>query len=142
MYLKAFASRPRHDRGGSIIEALLSVALLSFGMLGMLRLVSSSVAETGAVQYRSEASLLASELVSTMWIGDRSYSALVRRFGDPQSNEYQQWLSAVQSRLPGSQHRPPVIEISPDRQVRIELRWQAPGEPDPHAVQLSTVITD
>lgn len=135
---------PRHQNGGSLLEGLLSIVLFSVGLMSLLMLLSASLIETGNARYRSEASLLASDLVAQMWTGDRSLTALRARFTEPASDDYTNWLAAVHARLPGTSGTTnlPTISINDQRQVKILIRWQAPGDGQSHQLITLATITD
>ena len=143
------ASRPDHRysrdaKGGTLLEGLLAIVLFSMGLLAILRLLTVSAIDSGNAQYRSEASLLASDLISRMWTGDRSFNGINVRFGDTASDDYKDWLASVQQRLPGvtALSHVPVITIGPDRRVTVSLSWQAAGDQDAHQLIFQTLITD
>jgi type IV pilus assembly protein PilV len=64
---KAAASRRGAQRGMLLIEMLVAVLLLSLGLLGLVGLQSAVVANSINAEDRTQAALLANELVSTMW---------------------------------------------------------------------------
>ena len=137
-------ARSCRRRGSALIEGLLALVVFSVGLIGLLMLLSASLVESGNARYRSEASLLASDLVGRMWSGDRSATALQKRFGDTSTNDYQQWLQRVQATLPGASTTAnlPQVAIDDDRNVTITLAWQAPGEANAHQLVIATRITD
>jgi type IV pilus assembly protein PilV len=124
----------RHARGSTLLEGLLAIVLFSMGLLAILRLLTVSTIDIGNAQYRSEASLLASDLISRIWTGDRSYKGI----------NYQDWLASVQQRLPGvtASSYVPKIVIGSDRTVTVTLSWQASGDKDAHRLIFQTLITD
>ncbi len=130
--------------GGSLLEGLLAILIFSVGMLSLLMLLSASLVETGNARYRSEASLLASDLVAQMWTGDRSLTELRARFTEPESEDYRHWLAAVNSRLPGTSGATnlPTVSIDDKRQVKIKILWQAPGDGKIHQLLTLATITD
>lgn len=132
------------QQGSALIEGLLAIVVFSIGLIGMLMLLSAAMIESGNARYRSEASLLASDLVGRMWSGDRSLASLRSRFVDNNSDEFLQWQRRVQSALPGAlvTANQPVVTISDDRDVTITLGWQLPGERDAHQLVVATRITD
>lgn len=132
------------QHGSALIEGLLAIVVFSIGLIGMLMLLSAAMIESGNARYRSEASLLASDLVGRMWSGDRSLASLRSRFVDNNSDEFLQWQRRVQSALPGAlvTANQPVVTISDDRDVTITLGWQLPGERDAHQLVVATRITD
>ncbi len=131
-------------QGGSLVDALLSLLLFSVGMLALLKLLSSALAESANAQYRNEASQLASALVARMWTGDRSVGSLQSRFGDVNASDYQAWLADVQSRLPGTgtAAMQPIVSIDAQRHVAITLYWKAPADRHPHQLQVQAMIAD
>ena len=133
-----------HQKGSSILEGLLAILMFSIGMLSILMLLSTGLVETGNARYRTEASLLASDLVGQMWTGDRSLAALQKRFSDTTSVDYQRWLRTVHDRLPGTDgtNNLPVITIDGQRKVKIVLYWQAPGDGKKHQLLTMATITD
>lgn len=130
--------------GSSLVDALLSLLLFSVGMLGLLRLLSATLAESANAQYRNQASQLASALVASMWTGDRSLPSLQARFGNAGAAEYQNWLRKVQMNLPGTDAGAlqPVVSIDAQRRVNILLQWRAPSDRSAHQLQVQAVITD
>ena len=135
---------PTAQSGGSLLEGLLAILIFSVGMLSLLMLLSASLVETGNARYRSEASLLASDLVAQMWTGDRSLVELRARFTKTESEDYRRWLAAVHSRLPGTSGTTnlPTISIDDQRKVKILMRWQAPGDGKTHQLLTLATITD
>jgi type IV pilus assembly protein PilV len=107
-------------------------------------LLSATLIETGNARYRSEASLLASDLIAQMWTGDRSLTELRARFTETKSEDYQRWLATVHARLPGTSGTTnlPTISINDQRQVKILMHWQAPGDGKTHQLLTLATITD
>ena len=136
--------RSPQARGSTLIEGLLAVALFSIGLLALLMLVSASMVESANAQYRSQASLLASDLIGQMWTGDRSHTGIVNRFGDYTKDDYKNWLSTVKDRLPGVSDTTnvPIVTIDANRNVIVTLKWQAPGDRDAHQLTVHALITD
>lgn len=130
--------------GGSLLEGLLAILIFSIGMLSLLMLLSASLVETGNARYRSEASMLASDLIAQMWTGDRSLAELRERFTKPASADYQRWLATVHARLPGTSGTTnlPTISIDDQRKVKIQMFWQAPGDGKVHQLLTLATITD
>lgn len=141
--MRPHATMPRQD-GSTLIEGLLAIVVFSVALVGLLRLLSATLADGANAQYRSEASLLASDLVARMWHGDRSPDGLKKRFGSADTDDYRDWMQRVQATLPGvsaSTHVPSVA-ISDTREVTITLNWQTPGSAEPHSLVVHTLISD
>lgn len=133
----------RRTAGSALIESLISLLVFSIGLLSLLALLTATLKESDNARYRSEASLLASDLVSRMWSGERTLTALQQRF-DLQANEYQQWLQRVQSVLPGisTTRNAPQLLIDDQRQITLTLYWQAPSDTERHQLVTVTRLTD
>jgi type IV pilus assembly protein PilV len=138
------AKRIHHQRGSSLLEGLLAIILFSIGLLSLLMLLSATLIESSNARYRIEASLLISDLVSHMWIGDHSLNGLKTRFADTTSNDYQSWFTSVSNRLPGvsAKSNAPQITIDDARNVTVNIRWQIPGDSTSHQMIVQTLITD
>ena len=133
-----------HQRGSSLLEGLLAILLFSIGLLSLLMLLSATLIESSNARYRIEASLLISDLVSHMWIGDHSLNGLKTRFADTTSKDYQSWFTSVSNRLPGvsAKLNAPQITIDNARNVTVNIRWQVPGDSTSHQMIVQTLITD
>ncbi|MFM7524825.1 MAG: hypothetical protein ACKO4M_11795 [Betaproteobacteria bacterium] len=140
MYVSGLSSR---NIGSALIESLLALLVFVVGLLSLLVLLTSTLKQTDNARYRTEASLLASDLVSRMWSGDRSLDALRARF-DPVAEEYQQWLTQVQASLPGvtQDKNQPNLVIDDTRTVSLTLRWQAASDTVQHHLAVVTRLTD
>ena len=138
------ANRIHHQRGSSLLEGLLAILLFSIGLLSLLMLLSATLIESSNARYRIEASLLISDLVSHMWIGDHSLNGLKTRFADTTSNDYQSWFTSLSNRLPGvsAKSNAPQITIDDARNVTVNIRWQIPGDSTSHQMIVQTLITD
>jgi len=131
------------DGGSALIESLLAVLVFSVGLLSLLALLTATLKESNNARYRSEASLLATDLVSRMWSGKRSLQSLRQRF-TPAADEYQRWLERVRSTLPGvtdNQNLPELL-IDDERTITLTLRWQIPSDTQQHQLVVVTRLTD
>ncbi len=64
------SSRPRGQRGVALIEALVSILVFSFGVLGLLGLEAQAINFSVNAEDRTRASLLASEIASYLWVNN------------------------------------------------------------------------
>jgi type IV pilus assembly protein PilV len=158
-----YTVRSARQRGSMLIEVLVAVLIFSVGILGIVGLQASSVKASSDAKYRSEAGLLANELIGQMWASDRTQATLQAAFNSPTSGaSYQAWAwggaggggnqtapaaGTVLQILPGAQSNPPLVVVAPvaavsalslpSSLVTITIFWQAPNE----AVQHSYVAT-
>jgi len=129
--------------GSALIESLLALVVFSVGLLSLLVLLTSALKQSDNARYRSEASLLASDLIGQMWAGDRSLKSLRQRF-DSASDEYQRWLVRVQATLPGlaTDRNQPELLIDDSRIITLTLHWQAPSDTEQRQLVVVTRLTD
>lgn len=133
---RALPKRPcphgRHETGGYLIEALIAILIFSFGVLGIVGLVASSMRFTADAQYRSEAVFLANAYIAQMWADDRNTLAI--KYKDAGQTGYDAFKNQVDL-LPGAAAIPanPLVEFSngptaTSTNLRIVVRWQMPGD--------------
>lgn len=130
----------RAQNGSMLLESFIAILIFSMGILAIVGMQASAIKNSTNSKYRSEASLLADQLIGQMWISDRTITVpatpalnLQNNFqggGGTDSAAYIAWYSIVQATLPGSQTYPPRVDVNPvSGQVTISVRWKAPGEP-------------
>ena len=119
-----------------LIESLLAVLIFSLGILALVGLQATSVKQSADAKYRSEAALLANEIIGQMWVSDRTTAALEASFQSPGGAEYNNWLAnRVGTVLPGvaaNSPTAPTIDIDGQGIVTVTVRWLAPNEPATH----------
>lgn len=138
----------RRQSGALIIEVMIAILIFSVGILGVVGLQAAAVKASTDAKYRSEAGLLANELISKMWVSDRTQATLQAAFSSTTSGAaYVAWLGSAS--VPGSvlQVLPgisatvnrPTVEITannstslPSSDVVITLYWQSPEDATVH----------
>src|SRR6218665_3648235 len=92
--MKLNAAKTSQD-GVMLIEALIAILIFSVGVLGIIGLQASAVKASSDAQYRSEAALLANELIGRMWAGDRTQATLQANYNSATNGAlFQQWAWA------------------------------------------------
>jgi type IV pilus assembly protein PilV len=130
-------SKSHYHQGGIVlIEGLIAVLIFSLGILAIVGMQTIAVKETTNARYRSEASLLANQLLGTMWVSDRTATALQLSFNSPNGTGYLAWLGnantpgTVAGTLPGVVDPIlPVVDVDGFGTVTVTINWLAPGEP-------------
>lgn len=118
--------------GVMLIEVLVALLIFSMGVLGIIGLHSTAAKVSGDARYRSEAALLANELIGRMWAGDRTAAVLQANFDNTvnaNAPAYQAWAwggysgttgtqaapaaNTVLKLLPGARTNLPVVTVTP-----------------------------
>ncbi|KFN44965.1 type IV pilus modification protein PilV [Arenimonas oryziterrae] len=134
-------SRFTRPRGFSLLEVLIAVVILSFGLLGMALLQSISLRSGQGANYRTQATMLSYQIMDMMRANRaelQNYNLI--RYGNFAANcpaatgaaqwqvDRASWICSVQTALPNGQGN---VEILPPSAtpgctegcVRVQLRW-------------------
>lgn len=130
--------------GSMLVEALVALALFSVGVLGVIRMQGAAIGLSGDAKLRSDAALLAEQIVATMWADQRASlstyahqpSGVLCNFsGTSSSNSnVSAWvgdttkLGTVLGSLPGTSIATQQIIVSADNKVTVTLCWQSPKD--------------
>jgi type IV pilus assembly protein PilV len=154
----SYRPQPRVDRAASsqagfmLLEVLCALLIFAVGVLALVGLQTASIQQAAAAEYRSTAQLAANDLVSRMWISDRTAATLQANFATGASTGYAAWWSAWQPSLPGTS----VTVLAPTVQfttvsgggstpvssslVTITMNWQAPSDSAAHKYTLKAEL--
>lgn len=138
--------RPSPDRqaGFTLLESLCALLIFAVGVLGLAGLHATAVRQASAAEFRSIAAMLANDLVSRMWLSDRTAAALQASYGSGGAGPgYVSWRAQVQrSGLPGAATLPPTVVFQTvagggtsavsSSLATITIYWQAPGDTAAH----------
>ena len=127
----------RQQKGSMVIEALLAILLFSLGVIAMMGLQAASVTMATDAKYRSDANLLANNLMAQMWSSHES-TTLVTDF-QTGGAVYNAWLTDVNAALPGAAAQPPAVTVAAVTStvgsqtittypVTIQISWKGPDE--------------
>ncbi len=112
-----------------MLESLIAILIFSMGILSIVALLGASVKNTSDATYRTQASLLTSQIIGQMWTGDRANATLVANYGSATGAPFITWSNTVVQALPGvTGVNLPTIAVDASNVVTITVRWQAPGE--------------
>lgn len=113
--------------GVALLEAMIAILLISFGILGIIGLQANSIAFTTDARYRVDAGALADRLVAEMWVNPANIGSYTwAGVGSPNA-VVAPWVADVQAALPGADTLPPLINVGADNVVTITVRWQPPN---------------
>lgn len=121
--------------GSILLEGMIAILIFSLGILSLVALLGASIKETASSGYRTQASLLASQVIGQMWTGDKTNDTLIANYtgsGAP----YTAWQGKVAESLPGvdtsSVTTAPTIVINGDNDVTVTVYWKVPGDTQIH----------
>jgi type IV pilus assembly protein PilV len=121
----------RPQRGNFLLEAMIGVLIVTFGILGLIGLQARTIQNVSDVQFRSEAVFLANSLIGQMWITDQTQ--LVANFASAGGGpNYTEFKNFVATRLPGG--IAPTVTVAPaaapltGTTVTVTVFWQPPGD--------------
>ncbi|ENO98670.1 hypothetical protein [Thauera phenylacetica] len=113
---KRASRRPRRVEGIVLLEVLISVLVLAFGVLGIIGLQAAAIQHTTAAKYRTDASFIANARVGEIWARPGALST----FGESGTD--------VSAAFPGASlpNGKRTTTIAGER-VTVTVTWQAPG---------------
>jgi type IV pilus assembly protein PilV len=153
--------RPRPSsaqQGFMLIEALFGILLFSIGIIALVGMQGTAIKQSVDGKYRTDASLLANQLLGQMWASSHVTSALQADFNTANITNgscnstctpaFRAWVAELNSTLPGASANPPSIVITqtpgstmggptgtgggPSSHVVLTLFWQTPGDTTIH----------
>lgn len=142
----------KRQSGVMLLEALIAILIFSLGILGVVGMQASAIAASRDAKFRTDAGLLANELVGQMMSGNRDGTTLSTNFqGDGEQADatnvlvdgplYGAWLLRVDATLPGVLANPPLVRVTagvagPPQTPSIAtiiVRWQVPNTAVAHS---------
>jgi len=145
-----------------LLESLIAILIFSVGILAIVGMQGAAVKATSDAKYRSDAGILANNLIAQMWASDHTAAKLLTNFQAPGDGTggplYMAWLNdpngGVYATLPGSPANPPQVSMAQTvlytdlaglpvktSQVTILIQWKAPNDPDAAPTHSYTVTT-
>lgn len=132
----------RRARGVGLLDALIALAILAFGLLGMSRLQTHVVRQSSESQARMTAVQLADELLSTA-LADTSHAACytLPAEGDcpseVASDRTTEWETRLKASLPGEVQATSVLTGD---QLTVTIRWTGDASGDDRKVEVTTDV--
>jgi type IV pilus assembly protein PilV len=141
----------KKQSGVMLLEALIAILIFSLGILGVVGMQASAIAANRDAKYRTDAGLLANELIGEMMSGDRSGAFLKSNFqGDDDDalgtslitdgTRFLAWRRRVRDTFGVAVARDPRVTVVPGNagppqtssNVSIEVFWMLPNETVSH----------
>lgn len=125
----------RWQGGNFLLEALIGLLIVMFGILGLIGLQAKTIQNVTDVQFRGEAVFLANSLIAQMWITDQTQLVTNFATGAAPGTPYDEFKKYVAIRLPGaSGANVPTVTVTPavapltGTLVTVTVFWQPPGD--------------
>ena len=115
------------ESGLALIETLVAILLISFGIIGIIGLQANSITFTTDARYRVEAGALADRLVAEMWVDPVNLASYAWDGAGAPPAVLDGWVADVGNALPGAAVLRPTIDIGPDNTITVTVRWQSPN---------------
>jgi len=139
--MKAKISHGAQRQAGSVlIEGLFAILIFSMGILAIVGLQVAAVKQSTEGKYRTDASLLANELIAQMWVSDHRTAAILQSQFNTGNGAYTNWLADVTKVLPGAAANPPTVEVDANSVVTINMYWKASNEAPDDPVHKHTIM--
>lgn len=143
MTIPSNGADPASQSGVMLLEALISIAIFSIGVLGLIGLQSAAIKNSTDAKQRAAAAFYANQIVGQMWSDDHATLSSYAHYagGTASSQECSfsgtasanakvvDWVTAIRSDLNGSAaaklHQ---IRVGADNVVNVTLCWKNPEE--------------
>ena len=124
---------PTSQRGFALIEALVSIAIFSFALIGLVSLQSVAIASSIDAKYRSDASYLANQIIGRVWadrVNIATYTHLATGApctpgGAASTNPaVLAWLAEVSATLPGATSTIQSLQLGTGNTYTVTVCWK------------------
>ncbi|WP_196801170.1 type IV pilus modification protein PilV [Thioalkalivibrio sp. ALE16] len=140
-----FSGNQRRHSGVTLIEVMVTVLVLSIGLIGLASLQGNALKANHSAYMRAQATILAYDMLDMMRV-DRSVALQQAYDGtftappsgnDLPSSELNRWITDIQNTLPASQAA--IVTDSSNNIVTISVTWDdTRGEETPETFSLRT----
>jgi type IV pilus assembly protein PilV len=114
--------------GVMLLEAMLAILIFSLGVLAIVGMQATAVQDMGESKYRTDAALLANQVLADMWGNSQNLADYAYAGGGAVPPQLQDWVATVQAKLPGATAFPPIVAVGANNQVTVTVRWRAARE--------------
>lgn len=103
----------KSQKGAVLLEALIAVVLFSFGILALTGLQAAMIKNTDDAKYRAEASFIAQQKISEIWINGNNTNLASYALTD--------------SPVPQLPNGKTSVTVSANRELTVTVNWTMPG---------------
>lgn len=109
------------QKGSALLEGMIAILIFSFGILAIMGLQAASLQNSTTAKYRTDASLLAGQIIGQMWADQANISNYASGTSYVPKTT---WNAQVAATLPKGTGN---IVVGAGNQVTVTVSWQAPG---------------
>lgn len=116
--------------GVALLEVLIAILIVSFGILGIIGLQANSIALSSDAHYRVDAGAFAERLIAEMWVDPINLASYAYGGSGAVPAPLATWyanLTTGSGALPGASTYKPTVTIGADNVVTVTIRWAPPG---------------
>lgn len=126
------------QQGAAMLEALVSVLILSLGVLSLVGLQASMLKASSNAGYRAQASNLANQLVGQIWADATNIGNYAVSSGTCTNavDACTSWVSNVQAQLPSGSAN---VTVDGGNNVTVTVSWTLPGQDQNNYTMTTTV---
>jgi type IV pilus assembly protein PilV len=121
------AADPKRQAGIALLEVLIAILLISFGILGIIGLQANAIGFTTDARYRIEAGALADRLVAQIWVDPANIASYDWAGSGSPPAVLAGWVNDVEATLPNATTLRPTVDVGADNVVTVTVRWQPPN---------------
>lgn len=132
----------KQQEGSLLLEALISILLMSIAILALIGLQSAVVQQSGEAASRNQASILAGQLIGRM---TQEAAANLDQYAYDGSNlpvsaAAKAWVEQVKKSLPNGRAVVSLTQNADFSSVDVTINWKYPGETNEHQYDYATSI--
>lgn len=129
------------QKGALLIEAMIGILIFSIGVLAVVAMQGRAIGQVSDAKYRIDASFLANEIISQIWVDRANLAAYA--FPGGTASGLTTWTNKLASTLPGTTLNPPTIAVNAaSGQITVTVRWQAPKATTPSQHMAMSIVAN
>ncbi len=129
------------EQGVMLLEALIAILIFSIGILGLVAMQGTAISAISDAKYRSDASFLADQIVSQIWVDRANVANYVYPGGAAPA--LATWIAQVQAALPQATATISIPPAGyPAGTVQVLINWQQPGNSNVRAYSAQSFISN
>jgi type IV pilus assembly protein PilV len=126
--------KPRSgQRGILLLESLIAILLISFGVLGLLALWANSIKNASEAKYRTDGAFLANEMIGQLWLGPPPVAGCATPAN---------WTTRLAASLPNGTGSLNCALVNGRMQVTVTVQWTDPNSTVQHTYKAYAQVND